>query len=92
MVSKPQHLSQYLFLKRYLSKFISICKQTCTATQWRYRTTRVRKQPNIALYFESETVLKKFYNLEAWSNFVCVYALRPSQQDFSHAETFFLSS
>ena len=27
--------------------------------------TRVRKQPIIALYFESETVLK-FYNLEAW--------------------------
>ena len=26
--------------------------------------TRVRKQPTIALYFESETVLK-FYNLEA---------------------------
>ena len=26
--------------------------------------TRVRKQPNIALYFELETVLK-FYNLEA---------------------------
>ena len=26
--------------------------------------TRVRKQPIIALYFESETVLK-FYNLEA---------------------------
>ena len=28
--------------------------------------TRVRKQPIIALYFESEHVLK-FYNLEAWS-------------------------
>ena len=27
--------------------------------------TRVRKQPIIALYFESETVLK-FYNLKAW--------------------------
>ena len=27
--------------------------------------TRVRKHPIIALYFESETVLK-FYNLEAW--------------------------
>ena len=27
---------------------------------------RVRKQPIIALYFESETVLK-FYNLKAWS-------------------------
>ena len=27
--------------------------------------TRVRKQPIIALYFESELVLK-FYNLEAW--------------------------
>ena len=27
--------------------------------------TRVRKQPIIALYFESETVLK-FYSLEAW--------------------------
>ena len=27
--------------------------------------TRVRKQPIIALYFESETVLK-FYNLEVW--------------------------
>ena len=27
--------------------------------------TRVRKQPIIALYFESETVIK-FYNLEAW--------------------------
>ena len=27
--------------------------------------TRVRKQPIIELYFESETVLK-FYNLEAW--------------------------
>ena len=27
--------------------------------------TRVRKQPIIVLYFESETVLK-FYNLEAW--------------------------
>ena len=30
--------------------------------------TRVRKQPIIALYFESETVLK-FYNLEARLNF-----------------------
>ena len=28
--------------------------------------TLVRKQPIIALYFESELVLK-FYNLEAWS-------------------------
>ena len=28
--------------------------------------TRVRKQPIIALYFESELVLK-FYNLEAWA-------------------------
>ena len=27
--------------------------------------TRVRKQPIIALYFESETVLR-FFNLEAW--------------------------
>ena len=27
--------------------------------------TRVRKQPIIALYFESENVLK-LYNLEAW--------------------------
>ena len=27
--------------------------------------TRVRKQPIIAIYFESEIVLK-FYNLEAW--------------------------
>ena len=27
--------------------------------------TRVRKQPIIALYFESETVLQ-FYNLDAW--------------------------
>ena len=31
-----------------------------------YLRTRVRKQPIIALYFESETVLQ-FYNLEAWS-------------------------
>ena len=34
--------------------------------------TRVRKQPIIALYFESELILK-FYNLEAWllfSNYV----------------------
>ena len=30
--------------------------------------TRVHKQPIVALYFESETVLK-FYNLEAWGNF-----------------------
>ena len=29
-----------------------------------YLRTRVRKQPIIALYFDSETVLK-FYNLEA---------------------------
>ena len=29
--------------------------------------TRVPKQPIIALYFESETVLE-FYNLEAWTN------------------------
>ena len=28
--------------------------------------TRVRKQPIIALYFESENELK-FYNLEAWT-------------------------
>ena len=28
--------------------------------------TRVRKQPIIALYFESEDALK-FYNLEAWT-------------------------
>ena len=35
----------------------------------RLKITRVRKQPIIVLYFESETVLK-FYNLEArsWSN------------------------
>ena len=31
--------------------------------------TRVRKQPIIALYFESELVLK-FYNLEAWPLFI----------------------
>ena len=31
--------------------------------------TRVRKQPIIALYFESETVLK-FYNIEAKTNFL----------------------
>ena len=30
--------------------------------------TRVRKQPIIALYFESENELK-FLNLEAWSEF-----------------------
>ena len=29
------------------------------------KKTRVRKQPIIVLYFESETVLK-YYNLEAW--------------------------
>ena len=37
---------------------------------------RVRKQPIIALYFESENVLK-FYNLEAWSG-VIENDLRPS--------------
>ena len=42
--------------------------------------TRVRKQPIIELYFESENVLK-FYNLEAWSQnpkhvFVCVINFR----------------
>ena len=31
--------------------------------------TRVREQPIIALYFESENELK-FYNLEAWSTVV----------------------
>ena len=31
---------------------------------WLLADTRVRKQPIIALYFESETVIK-FYNLEA---------------------------
>ena len=33
--------------------------------------TRVRKQPIIALYFESETVLQ-FYNLEVWSKYGCL--------------------
>ena len=36
--------------------------------------TSVRKQPIIALYFESETVLK-FYNLEARTNKVLVLIL-----------------
>ena len=31
-----------------------------------YLRTLIRKQPIIALYFESENELK-FYNLEAWS-------------------------
>ena len=37
--------------------------------------TRVRKQPIIALYFESETVLK-FYNLEAISAVGLRYCLQ----------------
>ena len=35
-----------------------------SASSWEF--SRVRKQPIIALYFESETVLK-FYNLGTWS-------------------------
>ena len=34
--------------------------------------TRVRKQPIIALYFESENELK-LYNLEAWAHSFCFH-------------------
>ena len=34
--------------------------------------TRVRKQPIIVLYFESEPLLK-FYNLEAWSGSLTMF-------------------
>ena len=42
--------------------------------------TRVRKQPIIALYFESENELK-FYNLEAWWPFCYVGSKIVSEYD-----------
>ena len=62
--------------------------------------TRVRKQPIIALYFESETVLQ-FYNLEAWfcdivicvlSNFEIVSLRKLSLFSWYNASVFVFSS
>ena len=51
--------------------------------------TRVRKQPIIALYFESENKLK-FYDLDAWFYTVnlgsFIYALRGHRLDFPNKD------
>ena len=49
-------------IKNWLRGYSQAQKSAMIGCLW----SRVHKQPIIALYFESETVLK-FYNLEAWA-------------------------